>query len=158
LEWRREKSKNGSNLPATDQQRLAIFAKLAKTRFQCWLLKPSPRNGSRRRLQMSPIGSDDFWEDLLDFVEQGKVIPVIGEHAVTFGESNELLYPWLAQELAARLSVNGSKLTEMPTVNDVAREHLLAGGERNAIYTRLSTRNARAVPCAGRRSSRLGQY
>jgi hypothetical protein len=87
---------------------------------------------------MSPIGTDDFWEDLLDFIEQGKVIPVIGEHAVSFGEDNKPLYPWLAVQLATRLGVNGSRLTESPTLNDVAREHLLAGGERNAIYTRLS--------------------
>ena len=87
---------------------------------------------------MSPIGTDDFWEDLLDFIEQGKVIPVIGEHAVTFGERNEPLYPWLAAELANRLGVNGPRLTAGSTLNDVAREHLLAGGERNAIYTRLS--------------------
>jgi len=38
-------------------------------------------------------------EDLLNFVEQGKVIPVIGEHAVSFGEGNEPLYPFLAREL-----------------------------------------------------------
>ncbi len=35
---------------------------------------------------MSSIGTDDFLEDVLDFIEQGKVIPVIGEHAVSFGE------------------------------------------------------------------------
>ncbi|MBV8141228.1 MAG: hypothetical protein JOZ60_04195 [Verrucomicrobia bacterium] len=88
---------------------------------------------------MSPsIGTDDFWEDLLDFVEQGKVIPVIGEHAVTFGESNQALYPWLARELESRLGINGTRLPEKPTLSDVACEHLLAGGERNAIYTRLS--------------------
>jgi hypothetical protein len=49
------------------------------------------------KLRMSPIGTDDFWEDLLDFIEQGKVIPVIGEHAVTFSEGKEPLYPWLAR-------------------------------------------------------------
>ena len=87
---------------------------------------------------MCSIGTDDFWEDLLDFIEQGKVIPVIGEHAVSFGEGDELLYPWLARELATRLGVSGARLSAMPTLNDVAREHLLAGGERNAIYTRLS--------------------
>ena len=90
-------------------------------------------------MQMSPpIGTDDFWEDLLDYIEQGKVLPVIGERAVSFGEGNEPLYAWLARELATRLGINGSRLAEKPTLNDVAREHLLAGGERNAIYTRLS--------------------
>jgi TIR domain/SIR2-like domain len=86
---------------------------------------------------MNPIGTDEFWEDLLDFVEQGKVIPVVGEHVVSFGDSNELLYPWLARELATLLGVNVSRFTENPTLNDVAREHLLAGGERNLIYSRL---------------------
>ena len=89
-------------------------------------------------LRMNPIGTDDFWEDLLDFIEQGKVIPVIGEHAVTFGEGNEPLCPWLASELANRLGVTCTRLSATPTLNDVVREHLLAGGERNAIYTRLS--------------------
>jgi hypothetical protein len=87
---------------------------------------------------MSLIGTDDFWEDLLDFIEQGKIIPIIGERAVTFGEGNEPLYPWLARELDNRLSVNGARLAPTSTLNDVAGEHLLAGGERNAIYTRLS--------------------
>ncbi|MBV8451139.1 MAG: toll/interleukin-1 receptor domain-containing protein [Deltaproteobacteria bacterium] len=101
-------------------------------------------------MQMNlPIGANDFWEDLLDFVEQGKVIPVVGEHAVTFGEHNELLYPWLARELATRLNVNGSRLAEMPTLNDVAREHLLAGGERNAIYTRLARILREKCPAPG---------
>ena len=99
-------------------------------------------------LRMSPTGTDDFWEDLLDFIEQGKVIPVIGEHAVSFGEGDEPLYPWLARELAKRLGVTGARLAATPTLNDVAREHLLAGGERNAIYTRLSRilREGRLAP------------
>jgi len=102
-------------------------------------LKPAPRGlAAGKELRMSLIGTDDFWEDLLDFIEQGKIIPIIGERAVTFGEGNEPLYPWLARELANRLSVNGARLAGTPTLNDVAREHLLAGGERNLIYTRLS--------------------
>src|ERR1700722_7007644 len=87
---------------------------------------------------MSLIETEDFWEDLLDFIEQGKVIPVIGEHAVTYGDRNEALYPWLARELANRLNVSAARLAATPTLHEVAREHLLAGGERNAIYTRLS--------------------
>src|SRR5580704_15951052 len=87
---------------------------------------------------MKSIGTDDFWEDLLDFIEQGKVIPVIGEHAVTYGDRNEPFYPWLDQELANRINVASARLGATPTLHEVAREHLLAGGERNAIYTRLS--------------------
>ena len=88
---------------------------------------------------MSSIGTDDFWEYLLDFIEQGKVIPVIGEHAVNFGEGNEAALPdGSPKSSPARLGVSGARLAALPTLNDVAREHLLAGGERNAIYTRLS--------------------
>ena len=47
----------------------------------------------------------DFWEDLLVFIEQGKVIPVIGEAVVTFGPDNQNLYGWLAKSLAEKLQV-----------------------------------------------------
>jgi TIR domain-containing protein len=117
--------------------------------------RPSPLTGSGNELRMCSIGTDDFWEDLLDFVEQGKVIPVIGEHAVSFGAGNELLYPWLALELATRLGVNGTRLSATPTLNDVAREHLLAGGERNAIYTRLSRILRERCPVPGSTLSHL---
>jgi hypothetical protein len=111
------------------------FSEVIPTR----LVKVTAKNiEAGNELRMNPIGSDDFWEDLLDFIEQGKVIPVIGEHAVTFGEGNEPLCPWLARELANRLGVTCTRLSATPTLNDVVREHLLAGGERNAIYTRLS--------------------
>jgi hypothetical protein len=53
----------------------------------------------------------------------GKVIPVIGEHAVSFGEGNEALYPWLAQELASRFGVSGARVGATPTLSDVFREH-----------------------------------
>jgi hypothetical protein len=99
---------------------------------------------------MSPIATEDFWEDLLYFIEQGKVVPVTGEHALAFGESNEPLYPWLAKELADRLNVTSARLAAAPTLNHVAREHLLAGGERNAIYTRLSRILREPCPQLGR--------
>ncbi|HEY0793381.1 MAG TPA: toll/interleukin-1 receptor domain-containing protein [Chthoniobacterales bacterium] len=98
---------------------------------------------------MNPIGTDDFWDDLLDFIEQDKVIPIIGERAVTFGEADEPFYPWLSRELAARLGVNEARLPEAPNLNDVAREHLLAGGERNALYTKLSRILRERCPAPG---------
>ena len=47
----------------------------------------------------------DFWEDLLDFIENGKVIPVIGEGVVTFGDDDRNLYAALATGLAEKLQV-----------------------------------------------------
>jgi hypothetical protein len=56
-------------------------------------------------------------EDLLNFVEQGKVIPVIGEHAVSFGEGNEPFYPFFSPGSWTRLGVNGARLAATPTLN-----------------------------------------
>jgi len=83
-----------------------------------------------------PIDSD-FWEDLLIFIEEGKVIPVIGESMVSFGEDDRNLYQWLAVRLAEKLQVPLDTVPENPTLNDVVCQHLLKGGSRNIIYTRL---------------------
>ena len=86
---------------------------------------------------MPPLFGDDQWDDLLDFVEQGKVIPIVGEAAVTFSEEDRPLYPWLAAELAGRLAIPHEMLPDPPTVGSVAQCHLTRGGERNQIYSRL---------------------
>jgi TIR domain/SIR2-like domain len=83
-----------------------------------------------------PLDSD-FWEDLILFIEEGRVIPVIGESIVTFGENDENLYAWLAKRLAEKLPVPAAQLPDAPTLNDVVCRHLLSGGSRNIIYTRL---------------------
>jgi hypothetical protein len=79
----------------------------------------------------------DFWEDLLIFIEEGKVIPVIGDSVVTFGDDDRNLYEWLAKRLAEKLQVPPGSLPDNPTLNDVVCRHLLDGGARNVIYTRL---------------------
>ena len=47
--------------------------------------------------------NDPFWDDLLARIGEGEVIPLVGPGAVTFGRGDELLYPWLAQQLPATL-------------------------------------------------------
>ncbi len=79
----------------------------------------------------------DFWEDLLDFIENGKVIPVVGEGVVTFGDDDRNLYAALATGLAEKLQVPANTLPAKPTLNDVVCRHLLNGGARNIIYSRL---------------------
>lgn len=46
--------------------------------------------------------SERFWEDLLLFIEEGKVIPVVGPELVTVqdGEHSVPLCGWLARRLA----------------------------------------------------------
>src|SRR5262245_3202810 len=54
-------------------------------------------------LETSSFMDEDFWSDLLNRIDNGEVVPVIGPGAVTFGRGDELLYPWLAQRLPAEL-------------------------------------------------------
>ena len=79
----------------------------------------------------------DFWEDLLTFIEEGRVIPIIGEGVVNFAPDDRNLDDWLAKGLAERLQIPPDALPLNPTLNDVVCRHLLRGGTRNVVYTRL---------------------
>lgn len=88
-----------------------------------------------------PIATEDFWEDLLDLIEGGNVLPVIGQAITTMEPDDQPLAPWLARRLADKLPVSGSPekvpLPDQPTLNDVVCHHLIHGGARDVIYTRL---------------------
>jgi hypothetical protein len=55
-----------------------------------------------------------FWDQLLQLIEEGKVVPVIGQDLLTIPEStgHTLLYPYLAERLAKYLNVScgGSRI------------------------------------------------
>jgi hypothetical protein len=81
---------------------------------------------------------EDFWEDLLILLDEGKVIPVVGAGVVTRGDDQSLFHPWLARRVAERLGISTGKLPLPCSLNDVAMEHLLNGGEDTALYTRIA--------------------
>jgi hypothetical protein len=58
---------------------------------------------------MAPFETEDFWDDLLAFVEQGRVIPVIGPELLTIaGDAGPApLYRVVADRLLARYGVRG---------------------------------------------------
>ena len=49
---------------------------------------------------------DEAWEDLLNFIEERRVIPIIGPELlqVETETGQRLLYDWVAEKLAARLA------------------------------------------------------
>jgi hypothetical protein len=57
---------------------------------------------------MAPFEDEDFWDDLLAFVEQGRVIPVVGPELLTIpGEAGPLpLYRAVADRLLARYGLS----------------------------------------------------
>ncbi|MBI5768639.1 MAG: toll/interleukin-1 receptor domain-containing protein [Verrucomicrobia bacterium] len=94
-------------------------------------------------LPAAPVASfdDDAWEDLLNFVEERRVIPIVGPELVTVQAEHgtENLYAWLARTLAARLGQPVPAGLPAPTLNDVIVRHLAARGRREDLYARVRT-------------------
>lgn len=77
-----------------------------------------------------------LWEQLIAFIEEGRVIPVIGPELIVLeiGGKPVSLYMHLAEQLAKRLGI-GSKPAD--TLNTVACRYLAQGGQREDIYPAL---------------------
>jgi TIR domain/SIR2-like domain len=82
---------------------------------------------------------DDAWEDLLSFIEERRVIPIVGPELLQVATERgpRLLYDWLAEKLAGRLNVDVSSLPQPYTLNDVVCWFLAARGRREEAYVRL---------------------
>jgi hypothetical protein len=82
---------------------------------------------------------DDAWEDLLSFIEERRVIPIVGPELlqVSTDRGPRLLYDWVAEKLAGRLNVDVAALPQPYTLNDVVCWFLAARGRREEAYVRL---------------------
>jgi hypothetical protein len=82
---------------------------------------------------------DDAWDDLLSFIEEKRVIPIVGPELlrVETERGPRLLYDWLAERLAGKLGVNPAQLPQPFTLNDVVCWFLASRGRREEAYVRL---------------------
>ncbi|HET7127437.1 MAG TPA: toll/interleukin-1 receptor domain-containing protein [Lysobacter sp.] len=82
---------------------------------------------------------DDAWDDLLNYIEERRVIPIIGPDLMRVQTERGLrpLYEWLAEKLAAKLGVASEALPEPLTLNDVMCAYLGHRGRREEAYTRV---------------------
>lgn len=82
---------------------------------------------------------EDAWDDLLNFIEERRVIPIIGPDLLRVQTDRGLrpLYEHLAERLAAKLSVDTGPLPKPLTLNDVVCAYLGQRGRREEAYTRL---------------------
>jgi hypothetical protein len=82
---------------------------------------------------------DDAWDDLLSFIEERRVIPIVGPELLMIPTERgpRLLYDWAAEKLVARLNVNAADLPRPYTLNDVVCLFLAARGRREEAYVRL---------------------
>jgi hypothetical protein len=94
--------------------------------------------GALAPLQMSAL-DDDAWDDLLSFIEERRVIPIVGPELLQVATERgpRLLYDWLAEKLAGRLNVDVAQLPQPYTLNDVVCWFLGARGRREEAYVRL---------------------
>ena len=89
--------------------------------------------------QANALFDDDVWEDLLNFIEEKRVIPIIGPELlkVDTEAGPKLLMEWLAEKLAAKLGVDPEALPKPIALNDVVCSYLTGHGRREEAYTRL---------------------
>jgi TIR domain-containing protein/SIR2-like protein len=82
---------------------------------------------------------DDAWDDLLNFIEERHVIPIIGPELLKVETESgpRLLYDWIAEKLAGKLGVDTAHLPQPYTLNDVVCWFLAARGRREEAYTRV---------------------
>ena len=92
------------------------------------------------RLPLATL-DEDAWDDLLSFIEDRRVIPIIGPELleVQTDTGPRLLYDWLAEKLAARLNVDTTRLPQPYNLNDVVCWFLSMRGRREEAYVRLRT-------------------
>jgi hypothetical protein len=80
-----------------------------------------------------------FLDDLLEYVEDGKVVPIIGEELLWVrGDGEEVpLYRYIAGKLAERLEIPADALPPEPSVNAVVCHYLQTGGVPEDVYPKI---------------------
>ena len=107
---------------------------------------PEQSTSEMRSLRRPPIEPSIFWDQLIQLIEEGKVVPVVGQDLLTTPESNgrKLLYPFLAEKLAVYLKVSADDLPEGAELNEVACRYLSKGKPAQQVYAALKTVAAEA--------------
>ena len=78
-------------------------------------------------------------DDILELVEDGKVVPIIGEELlrVRVNEEEIPLYSYIAEKLAERLDIPAEALSIEPSLNAVVCNFLQARGVPEEIYPKI---------------------
>lgn len=80
-----------------------------------------------------------FWDQLLQLIEEGHVVPVLGRDLllVRYQDREVLLYPLVAQRLAEYLGVSAADLPEGDEINTVVYRYMEKGNPIEDIYSAL---------------------
>lgn len=87
-----------------------------------------------------------FWDQVIQLIEEGRVVPITGPDLLTLPESagHKLLYPYLAERLARYLRVSSDGLPPGGELNEVACRYLSKGKPLQHVYAALKTVAAEA--------------
>src|SRR5215218_5794324 len=79
------------------------------------------------------------WDDLLEYIDDRRVIPILGPELLRVTENGveTTLHSLLAQRLAKRLNLPAEALAAVNPLNQVVCRHLEKGGQREDVYSRL---------------------
>jgi hypothetical protein len=94
----------------------------------------------RRAFPRPPPRREFFWDDLLEFIGERRVIPIVGAELLTVpdGAGGEVpLMRVLAQKLAERLRVSAEDCTGDDALHQVVCRYLQRGGRREDVYPRI---------------------
>ena len=99
---------------------------------------------SHRSAMLQPAlpEQDFFWDDLLEYIEERRVIPIIGAELLTVpdGAGGDVpLMRVLAQKLAERLRVPAQDCTGDDALHQVVCRYIQRGGRREEVYPRIRT-------------------
>ncbi|HKH44292.1 MAG TPA: toll/interleukin-1 receptor domain-containing protein [Thermoanaerobaculia bacterium] len=80
-----------------------------------------------------------FWDQLLQFIEEGRVVPILGPDLLVseIGGRPVHLYPFLAERLAEYLEVPADNLSATGALHEVACRFLGQNGQIEEIYSGL---------------------
>ncbi len=115
---------------------------------------------------LSPVTplQEFFWDDILEFIEVGKVIPIIGAELLNVpdGSGGEIpLQRLLAMKLAERLRLPVTDCQGDDALHQVVCRYLQGGGRREEVYPRirnLMKELAPAVPEPLRQLARIRHF
>lgn len=106
------------------------------------LARPAPTSGPTLSalFQPAPPSQEFFWEDLLEYIDERRVIPVVGAELSVMADGTAdgvSLRRVLAEKLTERLRVTGADLTAADPLHEVVCRYLERGGRREDVYPRI---------------------
>ncbi len=115
-------------------------------------------------LSPAPAAQEFFWDDLLEYIGERRVIPIVGAELLTVpdGTGGEApLMRVLAVRLAERLRVPADDCTGDDALHQIVCRYIQRGGRREEVYPRIRTllkELAPAVPPILRELARIRHF